>query len=97
MLQEAVNPAQEGEAEIRLGERLFRVGDRVIHLRNNYDLGVFNADIGRISGVDNADMTLRVCFFPDQYEVEYQREQITELDLAYAYAITRRRVQSLRR
>jgi exodeoxyribonuclease V alpha subunit len=87
MLQEAVNPAQEGKAEIRLGERLFRTGDRVIHLRNNYDLGVFNGDIGRISDVDNADMTLRVCFSPDQREVEYQREQIAELDLAYAITI----------
>jgi exodeoxyribonuclease V alpha subunit len=81
-----VNPPQEGRAEITVGERLFRTGDRVIHRRNNYDLGVFNGDIGRISGVDNADMTLRVCFM-DQREVEYQREQITELELAYAITI----------
>ncbi|MCW5200968.1 AAA family ATPase, partial [Desulfobulbus sp. F4] len=86
MLQQAVNPPQEGRAEITVGERLFRTGDRVIHRRNNYDLGVFNGDIGRISGVDNADMTLRVCFM-DQREVEYQREQITELELAYAITI----------
>ena len=86
MLQQAVNPPQEGRAEITVGERLFRVGDRVIHRRNNYDLGVFNGDIGRITGVDNADMTLRVGFM-DQREVEYQREQITELELAYAITI----------
>ncbi|MCI5139212.1 MAG: recombinase RecD, partial [Candidatus Electrothrix sp. AR1] len=64
-----------------------RVGDRVIHRRNNYDLGVFNGDIGTISGVNNEAMTLRVCFLPDQREVEYQREQITELELAYAVTI----------
>jgi exodeoxyribonuclease V alpha subunit len=88
MLQEAVNPPQEGRAEIRLGgERLFRTGDRVIHRRNNYDLGVFNGDIGKIIEVNNADLTLRVRFFPDQREVEYQREQLTELDLAYAITI----------
>ncbi|WP_417910259.1 AAA family ATPase [Candidatus Electronema sp. PJ] len=87
MLQEAVNPTQEGRAEIKIGERLFRVGDRVIHLRNNYDLGVFNGDIGKITAVDNGEMTMRICFFPDQREVEYQREQITELDLAYAITI----------
>lgn len=87
MLQEAVNPAQEDKAEIRIGERLFRTGDRVIHLRNNYDLGVFNGDIGRIVAVSNADMTLRVRFLPDQREVEYQREQIAELELAYAITI----------
>ncbi len=87
LLQEAVNPPQEGRAEIRFGERLFRTGDRVIHRRNNYDLGVFNGDIGRIAEVNNADLTLRVCFSPDQREVEYQREQLAELELAYAITI----------
>ena len=87
MLQQAVNPGQQGRAEVTVGERLFRTGDRVIHRRNNYDLGVFNGDIGRITEVNNGAMTLRVCFLPDQREVEYQREQITELDLAYAITI----------
>ena len=59
----------------------------MIHLRNNYDLGVFNGDIGRIVAVSNADMTLRVRFLPDQREVEYQREQIAELELVYAITI----------
>ena len=86
MLQQAVNPPQEGRAEISVGERFFRVGDRVIHRRNNYDLGVFNGDIGKITRVDNEELTLRVCFV-DQREVEYQREQISELDLAYAITV----------
>ncbi|MCI5183742.1 MAG: recombinase RecD [Candidatus Electrothrix sp. AW1] len=86
-LQQAVNPGQQGKAEILVGERVFRVGDRVIHRRNNYDLGVFNGDIGRITAVQNEAMTMQVCFFPDQRKVEYQREQITELELAYAITI----------
>ncbi|MCI5223775.1 MAG: recombinase RecD, partial [Candidatus Electrothrix sp. AR4] len=87
MLQQAVNPGQQGRAEISVGERLFRTGDRVIHRRNNYDLGVFNGDIGRITAVNNEAMTLRVRFLQDQREVEYQREQITELELAYAVTV----------
>jgi exodeoxyribonuclease V alpha subunit len=87
MLQQAVNPQQQGRAEIIIGERVFRVGDRVIHRRNNYDLGVFNGDIGRISSINNEALTLTVCFFQEQREVEYQREQITELEIAYAITI----------
>ncbi len=87
MLQQAVNPQQQGRAEIVIGERVFRVGDRVIHRRNNYDLGVFNGDIGRITNINNEALTLRVSFFQDEREVEYQREQITELEIAYAITI----------
>ena len=50
MIQESANPAQKGKYQLQVGERIFRVGDRVIHRRNNYDLGVFNGDIGRSSG-----------------------------------------------
>lgn len=87
MLQQAVNPGQQGRAEIAIGERVFRVGDRVIHRRNNYDLGVFNGDIGNITEINNEALTLGVRFFQDNREVEYQREQITELEAAYAITI----------
>lgn len=87
MIQQAVNPPAAGRPEILVGERIFRVGDRVIHRRNNYDLGVFNGDIGGIERVDNEALTLTVAFSPDGREVEYQRENITELDLAYAITI----------
>jgi exodeoxyribonuclease V alpha subunit len=82
-----VNPAHPDRAELSVGERVFRVGDRVIHRRNNYDLNVFNGDIGRILRIDNSDLKLVVAFYPDQRQVEYNREQITELDLAYAMTI----------
>jgi exodeoxyribonuclease V alpha subunit len=87
MLQQAVNPGQQGRAELTIGERLFRVGDRVIHRRNNYELGVFNGDIGRVAAINNTALTLTVSFFPDQRQVEYQREQITELEMAYSITI----------
>ncbi len=87
MLQGATNPPGSGKPEVKVGERIFRVGDRVIHRRNNYDLGVFNGDIGRITGIDNEALTLAVSFFPDGRLVEYQRDDIVELDLAYAITI----------
>jgi exodeoxyribonuclease V alpha subunit len=86
-LQQSVNPARADKVEITIGERIFRVGDRVIHRRNNYDLNVFNGDIGRIVRINNTDLTLVVEFFPDQRQVEYGRDQIAELDLAYAITI----------
>jgi len=46
-------------------ERIFRVGDRVLHRRNNYDLGVLNGEIGIIQKIDNEELTCVVSFFPD--------------------------------
>jgi exodeoxyribonuclease V alpha subunit len=87
MIQESANPAQTGKRQLQVGERIFRAGDRVIHRRNNYDLGVFNGDIGVIETIDNEALTCVVSFFPDGRTVEYQRDDIPELDLAYAITI----------
>ena len=87
MIQAAANPPSAGKHELRLGERIFRIGDRVIHRRNNYDLGVFNGDIGEIVQIDNEALTCSVSFFPDHRTVDYQRDDIVELDLAYAITI----------
>ncbi len=87
MIQATVNPAARGRQELALGEKIFRVGDRVIHRRNNYDLEVFNGDIGVIVAIDNTDLRLTVAFLPAHREVEYQREQITELDHAFAITV----------
>ncbi len=86
-LQEKVNPPHENKGQIVLGNRIFRVGDRVIHRRNNYDLGVYNGDIGKISEINSIDITCVVTFFTDSRAVEYQRDQLSELDLAYAITI----------
>ena len=87
MIQECANPSQKGKSQLQVGERIFRVGDRVIHRRNNYDLGVFNGDIGVIKEIDNEELTCVVSFFPDGRTVDYKRDDIPELDLAYAITI----------
>ena len=87
MIQESANPAQAGKHQLTVGERVFRVGDRVIHRRNNYDLNVFNGDIGTIREIDSEDLTLSVSFYPDGRVVAYTRDAIPELDLAYAITI----------
>ncbi len=87
VIQMAINPARQGRPELQVGERIFREGDRVIHRRNNYDLGVFNGDIGEILSIDNENPTCVVRFFPEAREVRYQKEDIVELDLAYAITI----------
>jgi len=87
VVQQAVNPPGPGKRELKVGEKIFRQGDRVIHRRNNYDLGVFNGDIGKIVDIDNTRLTCTVTFFPDKREVEYQRDDILELELAYAITI----------
>ncbi len=87
VIQQATNPQKDGKSQISLGERIFRVGDRVIHRRNNYDLHVFNGDIGIIRAIDVDQSTLVVSFFPEGRLVEYRKEDILELDLAYAITI----------
>ncbi len=87
LVQQEINPPAESKPQIQVGERIFRVGDRVIHRRNNYDLNVFNGDIGRISNIDPVELTCRVAFESDGREVEYEKDDIMELDLAYAVTI----------
>ncbi|MBU0464981.1 MAG: AAA family ATPase [Proteobacteria bacterium] len=87
MIQETSNPFIEGKRQLMVGERIFRIGDRVIHRRNNYDLGVFNGDIGIISDIDNINLTCTVAFYPDNRLIHYRQNDIMELDLAYAITI----------
>ena len=87
MIQEAVNPSERGKGQLMIGERIFRVGDRVIHRKNNYELEVFNGDIGVIKDIDNEELTCEVAFFPDGRVVHYERDDIPQLDLSYAITI----------
>ncbi|MFA5904035.1 MAG: AAA family ATPase, partial [Desulfobacula sp.] len=87
IIQEALNPFTEGKKQLKVGERVFRNGDRVIHRRNNYDLGVFNGDIGVILDINSIDLTCSVSFYPDNRIVHYKQTDIMELDLAYAITI----------
>ena len=87
IIQAQANPPSEFKHQLKMGERIFREGDRVIHRRNNYDLNVFNGDIGKIININNEDLTAIVSFYPDNREVNYKKEDIMELDLAYAITI----------
>lgn len=62
-LQACVNPASNRKGQISLGQRVFRTGDRVIHRKNNYDLGVYNGDIGQIIAINSIELTCVVRFF----------------------------------
>ena len=96
-LQEALNPAQPGKGERRFGPYLFRLGDRVMQVKNNYDimwkdregrsagLGVFNGDIGRITDMDPRGEVITVDF--DGRLVEYGPEMLGELEPAYAMTV----------
>lgn len=86
-VQHAVNPERTGKAQVVIGERVLREGDRVIHRRNNYDLNVFNGDIGRIVSIDPVELGCVVQFSPDNREVAYKKDDMLELDLAYAITI----------
>ncbi|BAC88570.1 SF1B family DNA helicase RecD2 [Gloeobacter violaceus] len=87
VLQEALNPLPPDGGELDRGRRLFRVGDRVIQLRNNYDLGVFNGDLGTIAGIDFENQKLQVQFF--ERTMGYDFADLNELSLAYAISIHR--------
>ncbi|HCY84573.1 MAG TPA: recombinase RecD [Desulfobacteraceae bacterium] len=86
-IQEAANPFAQGKQQLTVGQRVFRTGDRVIHRKNNYELGVFNGDIGTITEINTMEMTCAVAFFPDNRVVQYRQADIAELDLAYAITI----------
>ncbi|MBL7671213.1 MAG: AAA family ATPase [Bdellovibrionaceae bacterium] len=87
-LQRARNPEAPGKRQIQLGARIFREGDRVIQTRNNYDLGVFNGDIGQILTVDNEDLSCEVKFSAGEVRiVSFKKEDLSELSLAYAITI----------
>jgi len=86
-IQDIHNPMGPGKAQLTVGQRVFRTGDRVIHRKNNYDLGVFNGDIGIIDRINTMDISCTVRFLPDNRLVDYQQTDILELDLAYAITI----------
>ena len=88
-LQETLNPARPGVDEIQRGPRLFRVGDRVMQVRNNYDKFVYNGDIGAVLAVNHEDEILTVGF-PDvkgTTEVLYEFSDLDELTLAFCTSI----------
>lgn len=86
-IQTTINPATPFKKQISMGERVFRVGDRVIQTRNNYDLGVFNGDIGLIEDIDLEDLTCSVYYQGHDQTYVYSKENLGDLQLAYAITI----------
>jgi len=82
LLRDLLNP--EGPMVTR-GSHSLRVGDKVMQVRNNYDLEVFNGDIGRVRAIDEVDQVVKVAM--DGREVAYDFSSIDELVLAYACSI----------
>ena len=81
-LQKALNP---GEDVVARGGRTFRVNDKVMQIRNNYDKEVFNGDIGRIARVDTENQEFTIIF--DDRELLYDFPDLDEVVLAYAVSV----------
>ena len=96
-LQAVLNPAVPGKKERQWGDFTFREGDRVMQIRNNYDImwkktegsavgaGVFNGDVGNITAIDSHMETMTVVY--DDREVVYDFDQLGELEPAYAMTV----------
>ena len=97
LLQAALNPPSPDKKERAFGDYLFREGDRVMQIRNNYDImwkktdgsmvgaGIFNGDVGLIQSIDTGSETLSVQF--DDRVAEYDFTQLSELEPAYAMTV----------
>ena len=97
ILQEALNPPSPDKKEKTFGEIIFREGDRVMQIRNNYDIvwkkcdgsavgtGIFNGDVGTIQQIDPGAETMTIRF--DDREADYDFTQLIELEPAYAMTV----------
>lgn len=96
ILQDLVNPASVEKKELTVGFRTFRVGDKVMQTKNNYNItweksdgetgeGIFNGDIGVIENIDIHTETVQICF--DDRSAVLAKEQMTDVELAYAVTV----------
>ncbi|MBS3948737.1 MAG: ATP-dependent RecD-like DNA helicase [Dethiobacter sp.] len=88
-LQQRLNPPAPHKTELRVGQTIFRLGDKVMQIRNNYQKEVFNGDIGSITYLNLEDGELTVCY-PDVSglrEVLYDLAELEELVLSYAVSV----------
>ncbi len=95
-LQQLLNPPEKGKAEIQVNGQIFRQGDKVMQVRNNYlipyerdggepGVGAFNGDLGIILEVDAKERTLLVQM--DDRKLRYTADVVTELEIAYAVTV----------
>ena len=88
-VQDAINPKDNKKNEILYGDKIFREGDRVIQTQNNYDLNVFNGDIGYITRINPGDMSFIVKFGNEKNSkiIIYEKSNLPEIELAYSITI----------
>ncbi|MBE5803287.1 MAG: ATP-dependent RecD-like DNA helicase [Clostridiales bacterium] len=100
MLQAALNPPAPHKTSLHYGETIFRLGDKVMQTKNDYQIewrretysgwedgaGVFNGDVGFVTEVDEEEHSLTV-LFDEEREVVYQSSQLENLDLAYCLSV----------
>lgn len=82
ILQKQLNP-KKTQNELKYSTQTFRVGDKVMHIRNNYQKNVFNGDIGFIQDINNEKLI--VDYF--DHIVTYEKNELNELTLAYASSV----------
>lgn len=82
VLQESLNKST---VSIKHGGTLYKLGDKVMQIKNNYDKNVFNGDIGRITSIDTEDKTLVITY--DENPVDYDVTELDEVVLAYATTV----------
>ncbi|HAL54730.1 MAG TPA: ATP-dependent RecD-like DNA helicase [Sphingobacterium sp.] len=97
-LQQVLNPKSKDKDEVEIKDMIFRVGDKVMQIKNNYTLkwsknnsseegkGVFNGDVGYITEINEDEDKITVCFEDDKI-VEYEESDLDEITLAYAVTI----------
>ncbi len=91
LIQEALTPQRDGTLEKRYGDRVFRVGDKITQLRNNYNkgkAGIFNGTVGIVTGLSLQEQTVTVLTDEDE-QVDYEFAELDELAHAYATTIHR--------
>ncbi len=88
LIQAQLNPKSHKKNEVKYGFTIFREGDRVMQLKNNYEKDVYNGDVGIIVGIENGDNIKLLVEFPDKLAPkEYKDDQVRELTLAYAVSV----------
>ena len=88
-LQKILNPESSSKPELLFADRLYRQGDKVMQIKNDYQKMIFNGDMGRILKIDPEEQQLLVAFPEEKEErlITYEYEELDELVLAYAISV----------
>lgn len=85
IIQQAVNPPSKNKSEVKINDKIFRSGDKIIQTINDYDKEVFNGEIGWIKSIDETEGIIDIDF--NGRIVRYKKFDLTDLELAYCISI----------